>query len=89
MANQTKDTVIAKLTELGIAFDPNDTKANLVALLPQEDQETEDDASADAPDLTTREGRWAAFLAKAEKENPLFAKQKEKGEFDAIPASFI
>ncbi len=36
MATDTKEDVIKKLTDAGIAHDPSDTKANLQALLPSE-----------------------------------------------------
>jgi 5-hydroxyisourate hydrolase-like protein (transthyretin family) len=39
---------------------------------------------------TERELRWDAFLAKAEKENPVkFAVKKAKGAFDKIPELFV
>lgn len=36
-----------------------------------------------------REARWEAFLAKAEKDNAQFSAQKEAGDFDVIPDSFV
>lgn len=93
----TKKDIIAKLGAAGIPHDPNASVASLTALLHPEDKEGLTDVK-EAPVQKVNpelQARWDEFLATVEEQRKrdgtyeIFLAQKERGEFDNIPASFI
>lgn len=82
-----KDEVVAKLVELGIAHDPEATKAELEALLPEDKGDEGDGKDA-------RQSRWDAFVESARKQAEKFGtmakflEKEKRGEFAKIPPTF-
>lgn len=95
----TKKQLIEKLTLAGIPHDPESTVPTLKALLHPEDQsiaDTVDEKSAPKSKIPAElQAKWDEFLAKAEEQrkkdgtHEIFLAQKERGEFDTIPRTFL
>ena len=90
-----KEEIKTKLTDLGIVFDEDASKADLEALLPAEEAEADAEEGLKEEEIKTkpesgdREARWEAFLASYQASNPVkFASKQANGEFESIPGSF-
>ena len=82
----TKDEIIETLEKKGIDHDPSDLKADLEALLPDDDKVEEVVVPEKKSD---REARWDAFLERYKAQNP--AKYKIKSDLGTLgqPPSYF
>lgn len=93
MADSRED-IIAGLTDKGIEHDPNAPKGTLKALLDTHTSTEvvpEDPIDPNAP-TDPRQEAWDAYLVKARasrRDPEIFDAQKARGEFNKIPDNFI
>lgn len=86
MAKRASSTKTAAPAEVGAASTAVDQTAAIPAVVPAETAASVTPKGA----ATEREVRWDAFLVKAREVNPeRFDRQKQNGEFDTIPDSFV